>query len=259
MKTLHILNGDATLFVFNQTKIEGDTLVWREILADGPVSKINLWELRSDWISKTFGENPANYQQKVITEAEKLKHIEQYDEVILWFEYDLTCQINLIYILSIINSTYRKDSSISLICPETIEGMPNFRGLGELNPTQLEELLSQKVKLQKIDLELAAEAWDLYIENDFEQIQMFLSRGFGNLPLLKKALKAHLLRFPNPATQLNHIEEVLLSFVNPNISSKAELYHAFWAQESIYGLTDLQLDHILTQLKEKGLIAKELF
>ncbi|MFA6277735.1 MAG: DUF1835 domain-containing protein [Pedobacter sp.] len=257
MKTLHILNGDATLFVFKQTKIEGDILVWREILADGPVSKTNLWELRSDWISKTFGENPANYQQKVITEAEKLNHLDKYDEVTLWFEYDLTCQINLIYILSAIN--YRKDNSISLICPETIEGMPNFRGLGELNPMQLKKLISQKVKLQKADLELANKAWDLYIENDVEQIKDFLTQDFRNLPLLKKALKAHLLRFPNPSTQLNHIEELLLILSNSGISSKAELYNAFWAQENIYGLTDLQLDHILTRLKERKLITKELF
>ncbi|MBB2146039.1 DUF1835 domain-containing protein [Pedobacter sp. LMG 31464] len=259
MKTLHILNGDATLYVFNRTKIEGDILVWREILADGPVSKTNLWELRSDWICKTFGENSTNYQQKVITEAEKLNNIDKYDEVVLWFEYDLTCQINLICILSSINSNYNEDTSISLICPESIEVMPNFRGLGELNPTQLSELLHQKVKLQKADLAFAAEAWDLYIENDFEKIQAFLIRDFGNLPLLKKALKAHLLRFPNRSTQLNHIEEVLLGFINSGISSKAELYDAFWTQESIYGLTDLQLDHILNQLKEKELIAKGLF
>lgn len=257
MKTLQILNGDATLFVFNQTQIEGDILVWREILADGPLSNINLWELRSDWICKTFGENAINYQQKVITEVEKLSNLEQYDEVILWFEYDLTCQINLIYILSILNSG--ENSSIYLICPETIEGMLNFRGLGELNPTQLKKLLAQKVKLQKADLKLAAEAWDLYIDNDVEQIQGFLTRDFGNLSLLKKALKAHLLRFPNPITQLNYIEEVLLSLIRLGISSKAELYHTFWTKESIYGLTDLQLDHILTQLKERKLIKKELF
>lgn len=259
MKTLHILNGDATLFVFNQTTIAGDILVWREILSDGPVSKKNLWELRSDWIFKKFGETPANYQQKVIKEAEKLTHLDKYSETILWFEYDLTCQINLIYILSSINSMYKKDNCISLICPESIEGMPNFKGLGELNSTQLNKLLSQKIKLQKADLALASEAWDLYIDNNFEKISAFLTRDFGNLPLLKKAFKAHLLRFPNPTTQLNHIEKVLLDFTNSGISSKRELYDAFWAQESIYGLTDLQLDHILNQLKEKKLIAKELF
>ncbi|MFD0940543.1 DUF1835 domain-containing protein [Pedobacter boryungensis] len=258
MKTLHILNGDATLFVFNQSKIEGDTLVWREILADGPVSKTNLWELRSIWISETFGENQVDYHQKVITEAEKLSQLNIYDEVVLWFEYDLTCQINLIFILSIINADYKNENLISLICPDRIDGMPNFRGLGELNTTQLKKLLSQKVKLQKTDLELATKAWDLYIENDFERIKNFLATDFGNLPLLKKALKAHLLRFPNPATQLNHIEKVLIDLINSDISSKTELYNAFWAQESIYGLTDLQLNHILNQLKERKLITKDL-
>ena len=93
MKTLHILNGDATLFVFNQTTIAGDILVWREILSDGPVSKKNLWELRSDWIFKKFGETPANYQQKVIKEAEKLTHLDQ--------------PLNLMYVLNFLESHFR--------------------------------------------------------------------------------------------------------------------------------------------------------
>jgi hypothetical protein len=35
---LHVLNGDATLNVFERTSFEGDIMVWREVLSEGPVS-----------------------------------------------------------------------------------------------------------------------------------------------------------------------------------------------------------------------------
>lgn len=254
MKTLHILNGDATLHVFKDTHIDGDILVWREILAEGPVSKSNLWDVRSEWICNTFGASPEDFAQGVINEAEKLKQLNNYNEVILWFEYDLVCQINLTYILSVLNENYKIDQLISLICPDHIEGLPNFKGLGELNATQLKQLLPTKVTLQKSDLVLAAEVWDLYVENNPTKISDFIERDFGNLELLKKALKAHLLRFTKPDNQLNYIDEVLLDIVNSGLYSKPAIYNQFWLQEPIFGMGDLQLNHALNKLQEKGLI-----
>jgi hypothetical protein len=36
---LHILNGDATLSSFEQTGLDGDIMVWREVLSEGPVEE----------------------------------------------------------------------------------------------------------------------------------------------------------------------------------------------------------------------------
>jgi hypothetical protein len=258
MKTIHILNGDATLNIFKETNIEGDILVWREILAEGPVSKTDLWAVRSKYICNTFGGNAEDYAQGVINEAERLKHLNDYDEIVLWFEYDLVCQINLTYILSVLNQTFEADQIISLICPDHIEGLPNFKGLGELNAEQLKQLLPTKVALQKSDLELATEVWDLYVENDPTKINAYLGKDFGNLSLLKKALKAHLLRFPKAGNQLNYIDEVLLDIINSGTTSKTEIYNQFWAKEPIFGMGDLQLDYALNKLQERGLIKDQL-
>lgn len=152
MGKLHILNGDATAEIFKQTAIDGDILVWREILGEGPVSEDRLFELRAHWMA------------------------------------------------------------------------------------------------------FAEEAWRLYVENDPDAISAFLSRNFGNLELLKPALLAHLSRFPDPLTGLNHIEKTLLSIVSNSALQSAQIYEAFWAKEPIYGITDLQLDVELAKLKTKGLI-----
>jgi hypothetical protein len=253
MKTLHIINGEATLYVFKQTQIVGDVLIWNEILSEGPVSKTNLWELRADWMLKSFNEPKANYSQKVVKEAEKLENLEEYNEVILWFEFDLVCQINLTYILSVLYKNYQSALPIYLICADKIEGVPNFRGLGQLNADQLLKLYPTKVRLQKTDLAFAADVWNIYVSNDYEQIKEFLNSDFGNLPLLRKAIGAHLSRFAKESNGLNYIEETLLSLIATGIRTRDQLYELFWKQEPIFGITDLQLGLILNKLKERGL------
>lgn len=255
MKTLHILNGDATLNIFKQTSISGDVLVWREILADGPVAHNNLWELRANWIQQTFGEQPSVYMQKVVDEAKKLNDLEKYTELVLWFEYDLVCQINLTYMLNILNSNPH-NPPIYLICPDHFPNRPNFRGLGELNPQELEQLYPTKTALSKADLSLASSAWDLYVTNDRNQIEAFLNHDFGNLVLLQKALKAHLLRLPKGEKQLSYLEETLLDLAKIYQGNKPAIYEAFWQQAPIFGLTDLQIDLILAKLEKIDLLTK---
>jgi len=124
--------------------LEGDILVWREVLAEGLVVKTDLWSTQTKWICNTFGETEANYREKVLNELEKLKNINTYHKVVLWFEYDLVCQINLIYILSVLKETSSPGLSIELIYPDRFDNIPNFRGLGELNSTQLNNFIPQE-------------------------------------------------------------------------------------------------------------------
>ncbi len=256
--TLHILNGDATWQSFKQTGLQGDVLVWREILSEGPVSIDGLWQTRAKWINETYGEPPTGYQQQVLAEIEKLNHLEGYGQLVLWFEYDLICQINLICILDLLHQSASPLPSIYLICPDHFDGIPNFKGLGELNPNQLASLWPSRIKLQQNDLAFASEAWHTYVANNPMQLEDFLHRDFGQLPLLKKALEAHLLRFPQAPDGLNLIENTLIEIVDSGKHSKAMIYQEFWEREPIYGLTDLQLDHILSQLQGKDKITATL-
>src|ERR1700749_4326832 len=95
---LHILNGDSTLQSFEQTGLEGDIMVWREVLSEGPleenIASGSFWKNRSEWISKGSGETPDKYDEKVIKELSKLS--DPYQEFNLCFEFDLHCQINML-------------------------------------------------------------------------------------------------------------------------------------------------------------------
>ena len=207
MKFLHILNGDATNFKFQQTGLPGDVIVWREVLSEGPADKIETYHdffyNRSKWIRSTYNTDFTDYNQKVIYEFNKIKNCVRYDEVILWFEYDLFCQINLIFLLDYLNKRKLTNTVISLICPASHQNHPDFRGIGQLTPQELSGLIFDKVALTQDDLNLASTAWLAYSKGEKANIEEVLNFDFGQLDKLKPALQAHLDRFPDEETGLN--------------------------------------------------------
>ncbi len=260
MKVLHILNGDSTLHGFEQTGLEGDAIVWREVLSEGPLEKNissgNFWKTRSEWICKTFNETPDNYQQKILDPLSKLS--EPYDEINLWFEFDLHCQVNLIGAMNYIKQqTNLSAPDVYLICPADYPGKENFMGLGELNGDELEFLYdNNREQLSDVDFIIASEAWRAYVTNDAVKLKGFINKTafWGSLHLLKPALQAQLTRLQVNENGLNYIEQKLLDIYNYGIKTKPEIYQRFWSTEKIYGLGDAEIDIYLKHLKEKGLI-----
>jgi hypothetical protein len=253
---LHVLNGDSTMHSFNQTGLDGDVMVWREVLSEGPleenISAANFWNARSKWIGETFNEATAGYQHKVIDELGKLNG--QYDEINLWFEFDLHCQVNLLGVMQMLNQqTNMSAPAVFLICPDDFPGIDDFRGMGQLNGDQLEDLYDSRVQLSDWEFELAAQAWPLYVKGDTAELEQWINDTtfWGSLHLLNPALLAHLKRLSINAAGLNHIEQKLLDIYNSGITSKPEIYHAFWATEQIYGMGDSEIDIYLNRLKQK--------
>lgn len=260
MNILHILNGDSTLRSFEDTGLEGDRLVWREILSEGPleadISSASFWRARASWIGKTFRETPEDYLTAMMGELSKLG--EPYDEINLWFEFDLHCQANLLGVLNyLIKKTDLSAPAVYLICPEDFPGKENFMGMGELNGEELEYLYDTiRTQLGEPDFTLAAEAWLVYVSQNAGRLQRFISGTafWGNLSALKPALEAQLRRLQLDKDGLNGVEKKLLDIYNGGAKTKREIYRAFWKTEKIYGFGDLQIDIYLKSLEEKGLI-----
>jgi hypothetical protein len=200
MEILHILNGDSTLYGFEQTGLEGETMIWREVLSEGPVEENirtgSFWKARSEWVCAGNNETPQQYQEKVLNPLASLS--DAYDEINLWFEFDLHCQANLLGVMNYLKkNTDLSLPSIYLICPSEFPGMENFRGMGELNGGQLEYLYDNiRVQLSEIDFVVAAEAWSIFVKKDAQILQHYLNTNalWGNLKCLQFALAAHLKR-----------------------------------------------------------------
>ncbi|MCQ6959656.1 DUF1835 domain-containing protein [Mucilaginibacter aquariorum] len=257
---LHVLNGDATLNSFEQANIGGDIIVWREVLSEGPVSEniesAAFWQERAAWITKTFNETPERYQDSMVAQLEKFS--QPYDEINLWFEFDLHCQVNLLGVMMLFSQkTNLSGPAIYLICPADYPGVSDFRGMGELNGEQLEYLYDNiRVQLGEYDFELATEAWDLYIRCNAERIQQWLNEThfWANMTRLKPAMEAHLKRLQVDTDGLNYIHQKLLGIYNNGAHSRPEIYTAFWSDEKIYGMGDTELDIYLDHLNTRNLI-----
>jgi hypothetical protein len=257
---LHVLNGDSTLNGFEQTGIDGDVMVWREVLSEGPllekIESAAFWQERSAWISKTFNAHPERYHDSMVAQLEKFS--QPYEEINLWFEFDLHCQVNLLGVMMLLSQkTNLSGPAVYLICPADYPGVSDFRGMGELNSEQLEYLYDNiRVQLGPYDFELATEAWDLFICCSAERIQQWLNetKFWANMPCLKPAMEAHLKRLQVNTDGLNYIHQKLLGIYNNGIHTRPEIYTAFWADEKIYGMGDTELDIYLDHLSTRNLI-----
>jgi len=260
MQTLHILNGDATLNGFEQTGLDGDIMIWREVLSEGPVLKsvasAAFWEGRSAWISKTFNITEEQYHENTIQHLEKLN--EPYEEINLWFEYDLHCQINLLAVMMLLEQqTNLSAPEVYLISPADFPDMPDFAGMGELDGEQLEYVYdNNRLHLSEYDFVLATEAWEIYVCRDAARLQNWLDKTpfWGNMHSLKPAMEAHLKRLQIDADGLNYIHQTLLAIYNSGLRTKPEIYASFWKTEKIYGMGDSEMDLYLQLLTNKGLI-----
>ena len=87
MNQIHILNGDAITSHFEASKIPGQIMVCREILAEGKttieVGSPGFIQHRQEFFILFFDEADALYQKQFLSELSKLNDLEQYDEITL--------------------------------------------------------------------------------------------------------------------------------------------------------------------------------
>jgi hypothetical protein len=263
MRILHILNGDSTAYGFAETGLEGDVLVWREVLSEGPleenITSGSFWSGRSEWIGETFNDIHENYQESVLGQLAKLS--DPYHEINLWFEFDLHCQVNLLGVMNYLKQkTDLSAPAIYLISPADYPGKEDFRGMGELNGEELEYLFDNtRLQLNEMDFLVAGDAWRVYVSRNAEQLMHYLNQTefWGNLHNLKPALAAHLKRLYVNEKGLNYIEQKLLDIFNYGYSTWPEILSVFWQTEKIYGMGDLEVDIYLKRLIRKGFITLE--
>jgi Domain of unknown function (DUF1835) len=260
MNILHILNGDSTLQGFEQTGLEGDIMVWHEVLSEGPleenISSAHFWRNREEWVIKTFNETAENYQHKMLTQLTRLS--EQYDEINLWFEFDLHCQANLLGVMAYLEQkTDLSAPAVYRICPGDFPGKADFRGMGELDGDELEYLYDNiRLQISDIDFEIALKAWNVYVSKNAQLLSEYLlgTDFWGSLHFLKQALEAQLKRLSVNEKGLNYIEQKLFDIYNEGINTKTGIYSTFWNTEKIYGMSDADIDIYLRRLQEKSLI-----
>lgn len=243
--TFHLLNGDSTLWSLDKAKIEGHRLVWRDVLCEGPVdsdfASPIFWEKRIDFMTDAFGANQVEFKKICIDEFDKIKGVSQYKELVLWFEYDLFCQINMLGILHFLAKSDFRGMKISLICVGSEEGKENLTALGNIPPENFKILFEKRVLLSRQDLSYASEVYLAYCSNDPNQL-IDQNLEHSKFPYLKGAIAVHLKRFPFLHSGLNEIEMTMLGFLTEGVSGHKDLIVKMlqWQKNTYYGFGDTQ-------------------
>ncbi|NRD20002.1 DUF1835 domain-containing protein [Winogradskyella eckloniae] len=246
---LHITNGNALTDYLKELDFTEDILTWQEILCEGPtIPKIDskeFFDLRRSFL-KTYYDIEVN-EKELQAELSKLDDADKYDEINLWFEYDLFCHINL---LGVINLLHQKEikKPLYLICSGRIKGEKSLKGLAELSAGQLKSHYASKVKLTPDDIDFAIALWRTYCGKDHNILKPYIVTK-SNFKYMSNCLKAHLKRFPDQKSGLGTIEANILKIIHENdIKSLNHLLVYCLNYQGYYGYGDLQLERKIDKL-----------
>lgn len=249
VKTLHITNGNNLTTYLKELEYVGYFLSWQEMLCEGPTTEQidteEFFNLRKDFLSN-FYDIEIN-EDEFKKEIDILNHADQFEQVVLWFEYDLFCHINLIAIISLLKQK-KVDLPIYLVCSGRVQGEKELKGLAELKPDQLHQHFYNKITLSKDDVELMCSLWRVYCGKDHNLFKPFILQK-SSFRYLTSCLKAHLQRFPDSVTGLSTLEMHTLHLISAQkIKSKRHLLGYVLNFQGYYGFNDLQINKMIDTL-----------
>lgn len=251
MKFLHLLNGDATADVMKAARLDGEVAVWREMLCEGPthvqVGTPEFWDIRNQFFQ---GIGIDNYLVETTSQFEHIASFNAYQEVVLWFEYDLFCQINMVALLHYLGQHRQPETRISLVCVGTEKGYNHLVGLAEIPAKDYATLLFNRKPLQTEHFEQATRVWQAYCGTDLAKLVPCMYEVDRQVfPYLPAAIKTHLQRFPSTANGLNEIEHKTMQLIAEGNKKPGAVIRELLEWQTWHGLGDLQYELVLRQLQ----------
>ncbi len=251
MKTnrLHITNGTHLTNYLKELDVEGTFLTWQEMLCEGPtpvqIDSQRFLEIRKDFLKSVYAVDINEVEIK--NELAILDKPDTFSEIVLWFEYDLFCHINLIGVIKLLQQK-QINLPIYLVCSGRIEGETNLKSLTELTSNQLLNHFENKIKLLDSDLDLARTIWHIYCGKDHNMLKPYILKK-SSFIYLNSCLRAHLERFPNLKSGLSVLEKNILSIIRDNnVKSRGHLVGYALIFQGYYGYSDMQFRYIINTL-----------
>jgi hypothetical protein len=239
----HILNGDSLAYSLPSTHLEGEIIVDREALVDGDLQGKDLsdfWKSRAAYI----GISSTEYYEKVVAEFDKILTAPEGTEFNLWFEYDLFCQVNLWFVLSLITDLTIKKRVYTVQSTYLTREDKNFwNAFGPATPDQLIQSFNDRILLSDRDIQLGKQLWNAYKNANFTELKSLSKNQTHVFPYLREVIEAHIDRFPKGGEK-GRPEKVLEEIIHTHPSDFQTVFQEFWKRESIYGFGDVQLKHL---------------
>lgn len=248
---LHITNGDDLSEKILKLELPGDVITWREMLCEGPAS-IDVGDedfvlLRRTFLLEKYNISEERYQKEFLEELARLAAINGYDEVVLWFEFDLFSHMNMLALISFLLQN-KKSGPFSLVCSRKLEGEREMNPLSQLSVKHLKQHYKHRIPLSNDDIQTAQLIWELYCSSNPKRLVSEIKKT-TNFEYLSSSIRAHIERFPSVKTGLNTLEvNVLKLIAEHEIKSLHHLLGYALEYQGYYGYVDVQMQRVLEKL-----------
>jgi hypothetical protein len=228
---LNITNGDSAAGTLSEAGVEGKIISWRDVLHEGPVdSSLSLEELskgRARFISEQGWDDFAHVSGDFAERDRVIRHLDYFDEVVLWFEDDLYDQLQLIQLLDFFGRGAARGKTLSVI---VVDGY-----IPPLSTDEIKQLDRARQRVTPEQLELAKRAWKAFGSEDPTSISRLLEGSTTALKYLAAALRRHLEEFPSTDNGLSRSEREALSAIQAGHSTPvAAFLEVARKQESVF-------------------------
>ena len=236
----NVLNGDALAYSFPEAQILGQVVVVREALIEGDLAGKSLddfWKYRA----KFHESSEVEYHRQVVKEFEKIIGAPDNSEFNLWFEYDLFCQVNLWFVLSLLNALPITKKVYAVYTSHLDKTSKSFwNGFGPANSDELNFCFVNRLLLTEIDLQVGRDLWNAYKDDDHEELALLSKNHSPSFPYLHEVVNAHIERFSADGTK-GRPEKVIEDIIKNISLDFNKVLKEFWKRESIYGFGDTQV------------------
>ena len=243
----HVLNGDAIAEQFPSRDIAGQQIVIREAFSEGPLDvrlDSAFWEKRLSYLAPAYGATQEDYGRQFLDELKVLDITNAGDKVFLWFEDDLFCLINMLFVIY-----YLKDkTSVELyrVFPEADN--IHWTGFGKSSSADLISYYNGALQVNSEDRALGEDLWKALVQDDPQRLWALAHSETSAYRFLPAVIRAHLDRYPADSAW-GRPHQTLSEIIAGGTTDFYEIYEAFWRKESIYGFGDLQVYNMLKEME----------
>jgi hypothetical protein len=233
----HVLAGDALAADFKKSNINGEIIVCRECLVEGDLQSDNLenfWDVRARFIETGYGEAAGSYRKNVVVEFEKLCNLPENAEVNLWFEYELFCQANMWFCLSLLQNNHLE---IYRVAPVVRDKNDIWKGFGNLEKEDLEKCYAERIRFSAADTMLGAELWQAFQNKKFDDLKKLGAIKLECFPKLAEVCEA--------AIEIETRPKETLQKITADETDFNRIFARFGEIEGVYGFGDSQVKRIL--------------
>jgi hypothetical protein len=259
--TLVVSNTDATAGTLRQARlVEGDLVIWRDILFYGPVPALPpdaLRAVRAGYLAEAGLGDPDSVQAEF---ARRDALLEEHDgRFSLWFGASLCDQLQLIEVLARLADRGVDPATISLLCIAEHPSRRFYGALAELSAGHLVEMAPMARPLNAAALALASAAWAAFCSPTPEGLVRFgpamrLDRrtlaGREELRFLADAFARLVREYPSTRDGLSLTERRMLAAVADRPVGRVDLFAYCWSHDPRSFMGDPPFFALMNQLAQ---------